>query len=151
MSFYNFSTFQIVQRAAGLAGNLRRRSLSVEQEQEVVDVHNAIRRNVSPSGSNLMKMVRYAFSTQFEIKIMLSFNNLLTEFLLYPRKRPVLFLIKHIKNTSPHLTYPLRAHCHIRPRYTASIFACPWRLFLLTPSGSGRHFFQDGGYTLFLY
>ena len=75
MSFYNFSTFQIVQRAAGLAGNLRRRSLSVEQEQEVVDVHNAIRRNVSPSGSNLMKMVRYAFPTQFEIKIMLSFNN----------------------------------------------------------------------------
>ena len=54
----NFSTFQIVQRAAGLVGNLRRRSLSVEQEEEVVNVHNAIRRNVSPSGSNLMKMVR---------------------------------------------------------------------------------------------
>ncbi|XP_078340482.1 uncharacterized protein LOC144627388 [Crassostrea virginica] len=49
----------IVQRAAGLAGNLRRRSLSVEQEQEVVDVHDAIRRNVSPPGSNLMKM-RYS-------------------------------------------------------------------------------------------
>ena len=62
MSFYHFSTFQIVQRAAALAGNLRRRSLSVEQEQEVVDVHNAIRRNVSPPGSNLMKMVRIRIS-----------------------------------------------------------------------------------------
>ena len=40
-----------------------------------------------------------------------------------------------------HLTYPLRAHWHIRPRYTASIFACPWLLFLLTPSCSNLALF----------
>ena len=44
-------------------------------------------------------------------------------------------------NPHLHLTYLLRAHWHIRPRYTASIFACPWLLFLLTPSCSNLALF----------
>ena len=33
----------------------------------------------------------------------------------------------------PHLTYPLRARWHIRPRCSCSIYFCLWPLFLLYP------------------
>ena len=67
------------------------------------------------------------------------------EFMCIHMKDSTLFrgeiVTKLPKYISPHLTYPLRAHWHIRPRYTASIFAYPWLLFLLTPSCSNLALF----------